>query len=80
MENSTNLEGIVVTTISRTHEEFSQMVSEHVGQYADIGAVMDPRIFSGGEYSPKFRFEDKNNKTLKNKSVYIRIVLGLNHI
>ena len=71
MENSTNLEGIVVTTISRTHEEFSQMVSEHVGQYADIGAVMDPRIFSGGEYSPKFRFENKKNKNLKNKSVYI---------
>jgi len=71
MENSTDLEGIVVATISRTHEEFSQMVSEHVGQHEDIGTVMDPRIFSGGEYSPKFRFEDKGQRNLNNKSVYI---------
>tara|TARA_Y100000310_G_scaffold342726_1_gene447103 strand:+ start:403 stop:1614 length:1212 start_codon:yes stop_codon:yes gene_type:complete len=71
MEKSIDLEGIVVATISRTHEEFSQMISEHVGQYDDIGTVMDPRMFSGGEYGPKFRFGDKNQMNLINKSVYI---------
>ena len=71
MANIKNLEELVVATISKTHEEFSQSVAEYVGQHEDIENVMDPRVFSGGEYNSKFRYEYRKKTDLKGKAVYL---------
>ena len=65
-----DMKNIVIGTVSRTHEEFSQSVAERVGQHTDICTVMNPKVFSGGEFNPKFIFEN-DQKNLNGKTVYL---------
>ncbi len=65
---------IVIATVSQTDEEFTQAVANYVGENKDILATMIPRIFTGGEYNPKFMFKD--DKNLHGKTVYLIATQG----
>jgi len=60
----------VIVTISKTHEEFAQAIAEYAGQKEDILTLMDPRVFSGKEFNPRFIFENET-KNLQGKTVYL---------
>jgi phosphoribosylpyrophosphate synthetase len=70
-----NPEDIVIVTVGQTDEEFAQSVADYVGKDQDILTTMVPRIFTGGEYNPKFIFEN-GSQGLNGKTVYLIATQG----
>jgi len=51
------LDNIVIATVSKTHDEFSQKIAEFAGQTIDITDTVEPSRFSGGEFRPRYRVD-----------------------
>lgn len=69
-----SLENLVIAAPSRTHMEFPQQVADHLGKYTDLVDVMDPKLFSSGEFGPVFIFNGQ--KGLEGKTVYLIVSQG----
>ncbi len=71
-------EGVLITTLSNTHDEFSEKLAEFAGQQIDITDVMDPGKFSSGEYDPRLQIYEQDHilKSVEGKTIYYVMIQG----
>ncbi len=59
-----DLDKIVIASLRR-HDKFARVVSNSLGKGWQTDRIMDPRVFTGREFGPKF------NRDIEGKNVYI---------